>query len=70
MQWLATSHRILVRYAAMSAATTGEWHVGWGGRTIDLNQHAVARDQRFAYDFFIKREGYTFKGDGSVNEDY
>jgi hypothetical protein len=54
----------------MGAATTGEWHVGWGGRTIDLNQHAVARDQRFAYDFFIKREGYTFKGDGSVNEDY
>ncbi len=48
----------------------GEWHVGWGGRTIDLNQHTVAPDQRFAYDFFIKREGYTFKGDGSANEDY
>lgn len=48
----------------------GEWDVGWGGRTIDLNQHAVARDQRFAYDFFIKREGYTFTGDGSRNQDY
>ncbi len=48
----------------------GEWYTSWGGHTIDLNQHTVAPDQRFAYDFLVKKDGYTFRGEGSDNEDY
>jgi len=48
----------------------GDWHVSWGGRTVELNQHAVAPDQRFAYDFLVKKEGYSFRGNGARNEDY
>jgi len=48
----------------------GEWHVAWGGRTINYNNHVTAVDQRFAYDFYIKKDGYSFKTDGKSNEDY
>ena len=48
----------------------GQWYVAWGGRTMDINNHAGSRDQRFAYDFTVK-EGCSFrKGDGTRNEDY
>jgi murein DD-endopeptidase MepM/ murein hydrolase activator NlpD len=46
------------------------WTVVWGGRTIEQNQHAVSRSQRFAYDFLIERSGTTHRGDGKKNEDY
>ena len=49
---------------------TGTWAVAWGGRTIDVNYHAAARDQRFAYDLFIVRGGATHTGDGKRNSDY
>jgi len=48
----------------------GEWYVAWGGRSINLNQHAVAPDQRFAYDFLIKKDGYSFTDKGLNNDDY
>jgi hypothetical protein len=48
----------------------GEWHVVWGGRTIDDNYHVVAADQRFAYDFLVVEGGSSFKGDGKANEQY
>src|SRR5690625_5823825 len=34
-----------------------EWFVFWGGRTIGENYHAVAADQRIAYDFVVLRGG-------------
>lgn len=47
-----------------------EWHVGWGGRAINYNNHAASQDQRFAYDFIIKQNGLSFTGKGTKNEDY
>jgi murein DD-endopeptidase MepM/ murein hydrolase activator NlpD len=48
----------------------GEWAVYWGGRTVEQNYHAVAVDQRFAYDLVVVRDGRTHTGDGTRNEDY
>ena len=48
----------------------GEWRVAWGGRTVEKNQHVVARDQRFAYDFVVEENGVTHRGDGTKNDDY
>jgi murein DD-endopeptidase MepM/ murein hydrolase activator NlpD len=48
----------------------GEWTVWWGGRTVWTNFHAVNADQRFAADFFIVKDGRTFAGEGTKNEDF
>ena len=48
----------------------GTWFVGWGGRTLEQNQHVVMRDQRFAYDFLVTKNGETHRGDGKANTDY
>jgi hypothetical protein len=42
----------------------------WGGRTEAQNKHAGARDQRFAYDFVVLRDGRTHTGTGRRVEDY
>jgi murein DD-endopeptidase MepM/ murein hydrolase activator NlpD len=48
----------------------GEWCVVAGGRSINYNHHTVASDQRFAYDFLIKKDGYSYHKFGLQNEDY
>ncbi len=48
----------------------GEWYVFWGGRKVEQNYHAAARDQRFAYDFVGLREGSSHRGEGTANKDY
>jgi hypothetical protein len=48
----------------------GEWFVFWGGRTVAENQHALARDQRFAMDLLIRKGKASHTGDGGRNEDY
>jgi hypothetical protein len=48
----------------------GEWYVFWGGRKVLENYHAVTRNQRFAYDFLIRKAGLSHTGDGKRNEDY
>ena len=48
----------------------GTWTVAWGGRTIEENYHAISRDQRFAYDLYVAKNGATHGGDGTRNEDY
>lgn len=48
----------------------GQWYVAAGGLNIHANHHAVSTDQRFAYDFLIKKDGFTFQDDGRRNEDY
>jgi murein DD-endopeptidase MepM/ murein hydrolase activator NlpD len=47
-----------------------EWYVFWGGREPHQNYHVVNANQRFAYDFVIRRDGKSHLGDGSSNEDY
>jgi hypothetical protein len=48
----------------------GTWIVQWGGLTTRDNYHAISRDQRFAYDFLMVRDGWFHAGDGSRNEDH
>ncbi len=48
----------------------GEWFVGWGGRSLEQNRHASTRDQRFAIDLVIQKDGATHKGDGKSLGDY
>jgi murein DD-endopeptidase MepM/ murein hydrolase activator NlpD len=49
---------------------TDEWTVFWGGRTLEQNYHAANREQRFAYDIVVVRDGSTHTGSGRSNEDY
>lgn len=46
------------------------WNVLWGGRTWDDNRHASVSDMRFALDLLQRRNGSTFQGKGTKNEDY
>jgi len=48
----------------------GEWFVAAGGRSVIDNHHAVSVDQKFACDFLIKKNKYTFTNNGASNEDY
>jgi murein DD-endopeptidase MepM/ murein hydrolase activator NlpD len=48
----------------------GEWFVFWGGRTREQNYHVIARDQRFAYDILIIRDGSSFSGDSKIAANY
>lgn len=48
----------------------GEWFVVWGGRSIEDNYHAVAKDQRFAYDFLVTKNGQTHVNEGKALSDY
>jgi murein DD-endopeptidase MepM/ murein hydrolase activator NlpD len=54
----------------LSLPFRGEWYVFWGGRTLQDNYHAVARDQRFAYDFLQMKNGSSHTGNGGANEQY
>jgi hypothetical protein len=55
----------------LSLPFKGKWLVAWGGDTEELNQHHGVPSQRFAFDFLgADEEGQTYKGDGTVNEDY
>jgi hypothetical protein len=47
-----------------------EWYVYWGGRSVAQNYHCITRDQRFAYDFLILKDGRSFRGTGESNNDY
>ena len=48
----------------------GEWFVFWGGRELKQNYHAANRNQRFAYDFVMHRDGKSHQGDGLALGDY
>jgi hypothetical protein len=47
-----------------------EWTVFWGGRTLATNYHAFTRDQRFAMDLLIVKDGRTHAGNGTKCSDY
>lgn len=48
----------------------GIWRVADGGRTLRDNYHARFREQRFAYDFVVSRDGQRHRRDGTRNEDW
>ncbi len=48
----------------------GEWTVFWGGRTVDQNYHTQFRNQRFAYDLVVTKDGKSHDGGGEKNEQY
>lgn len=48
----------------------GTWFVVWGGDTELLNYHAVTPNQRHALDILIWKDGATYRGDGTHNENY
>jgi len=48
----------------------GEWTVFWGGRTLAQNYNAATRDQRFAYDILIFKNGLSHSGDGTSLEQF
>lgn len=54
----------------LSLPFRGEWYVFWGGRALSQNQHALAKDQRFAYDFVVMKGGSSHAGKGEKNEEY
>src|SRR5204863_8778709 len=47
-----------------------QWFVFWGGRTVQQNYHVIAKDQRFAYDILIMRDGKSHEGDDKVLANY
>jgi len=47
-----------------------EWHVVWGGNTLEDNYHASLVDQRFAFDVVQIENGLSYIGNGTQNEDY
>jgi len=56
--------------ATLRLPFNGLWYVAAGGLNINTNHHAVSTDQRLAYDFVIKKNGFIFQNDGTRNEDY
>ena len=63
-------HLEYVTKTALRLPFDGEWTVFWGGRTIAKNYHAFTRDQRFAMDLLIMKDGRTHAGDGKACTDY
>jgi hypothetical protein len=48
----------------------GTWLVVWGGDTELENYHVSTPNQRHAYDILIWKDGATYSGDGTANEQY
>lgn len=48
----------------------GEWMTFWGGQNEILNYHYPFESQRYAYDFDVNRNGFTFDGAPDQNENY
>lgn len=61
----ASPHLAYVPRTPLRLPFKGEWFVFWGGREIAQNYHARTRDQRFALDLLIMRDGKSHSGDGS-----
>lgn len=56
--------------AALRLPFDGAWYTFWGGRTPEQNYHVIARDQRFAYDFVVVRDGKSHHGEPTIKENY
>lgn len=47
-----------------------EWFVFWGGTTVEQNYHVAYEDQKYAYDILMVKDGASYKGDPTKNENY
>lgn len=47
-----------------------EIFVYWGGTTLDQNYHLSEVSQQYAYDLLMVKDGASYDGDASKNEDY
>lgn len=65
-----SAHLDYVTKTPLHLPFNGEWTVFWGGRSVEENYHAATRDQRFAYDLVVTKEGKTHEGDGTRNAQY
>ncbi|WP_297794673.1 M23 family metallopeptidase [uncultured Eudoraea sp.] len=54
----------------MSLPFNGEWFVFWGGLTEAQNVHIKEVSQQFAYDMLKVKDGASYEGDPSKNENY
>ncbi len=48
----------------------GEWFTYWGGTNEIVNYHYAFAEQRYAYDFVIMKDDYTYHDDIESNESY
>ncbi|MBC8080085.1 MAG: M23 family metallopeptidase [Gorillibacterium sp.] len=48
----------------------GDWLVFWGGKNILVNYHYEYEPVRYAYDFVIEKDGFSYEGDRTINESY
>lgn len=48
----------------------GEWFAFWGGTNEIVNYHYPFEEQRYAYDFLIMKNNYTYDTDIESNESY
>lgn len=48
----------------------GQWFTYWGGMNEIVNYHYPFEEQRYAYDFLIMKNNYTFAADIESNESY
>lgn len=65
-----STHLDYVTKSALHLPFHGTWDVFWGGRTLEQNYHAAYRDQRFAHDILILKDGKSHSGDGKALTDY
>jgi hypothetical protein len=65
-----STHLDYVTRTPLRLPVNGEWFVVWGGRTLKQNYHAIARDQRFALDILMVKDGHTHAGEGGKLTDY
>lgn len=56
--------------ARLTLPFDGEWFIVWGGRTLETNYHAANREQRFAVDALIMRDGKSHAGEAGILENY
>lgn len=47
-----------------------EWFVFWGGTTVEQNYHVAYEDQKYAYDILMVKDGASYEGDPTKNENY
>ncbi|WP_260858538.1 M23 family metallopeptidase [Fictibacillus phosphorivorans] len=47
-----------------------EWFVFWGGANHFINYHYEIEEQRYAYDLVIVKDGQSYRGTPTLNEDF
>ena len=55
---------------SMSLPFKEAWYVFWGGTEVSQNYHVAHKNQKYAYDIMMVKDGSSFKGDSKKNENY